>query len=217
MLYVFAGFFGVHGWPFGTTWTLILFVVTFAVLRYCTMVDIFAKITVKWPWAFMTFRFGITPGPDGWRYITTPCPQCVCPGPYVCGVIAVYCCRTLSLPPGISKIACFLGNKSFMLHLLDSVMVCFGSRMWNSFRPSERISQPTRAIIGACLCTVQTFLLGIFLEVYRERLFTSAFALISWAMKSVASHSRLSSSMSRQMKSFRYPKENTKLRVSKAK
>jgi hypothetical protein len=126
MLYVFAGLFGVHGWPFGILITWILFWALFFFLRYCRVVDIFEKISARWQWAFLSFRLTIRPKPNKWLRMEKCCQPYLCPGNYLCGAIAVYAFRTLSFPSGISKTVCFVGNKVFVLHLLDSVTNCFG-------------------------------------------------------------------------------------------
>jgi hypothetical protein len=172
MSYIFAGFFGVHGWPFGIILTWILFVANFLVLRYCTVTDIFRKIPRRWHWALVSFRLGIAPGRGRYRRIARTYAPYLCPGNYLCGTIAVYAFRRLALPAAISKTICFIANKSLMLHLLDCVFQCFGSQIFDMFRSSERIRPPTMAIVNTCLVTVQILFLGIFLEIYRERLFS---------------------------------------------
>jgi hypothetical protein len=186
MLYVFAGFFGVHGWPFARVLTWLLFLANFVFLRYCSIGDIFLKISARWQWAFFNFRFGIVPGQHKIRYVVPNCSPYLCPANYVCGLLAVYASQTLCFPSGISKTICFIGNKSFMLHLFDQVFYLFGNKAWNILRYYERITPPTMAIINLCLSTIQFLFLGMFLEIYRERICVFVFESVSLALKRCA-------------------------------
>jgi hypothetical protein len=191
MLYVFAGFFGVYGWPIGTVLTWLLFLVNFLFLRYCSVGDIFLRIPARWQWAFVNFRFGIIPGKNRVRHVAPHSANYLCPGNYVCGMLAVHAYRTMCFPSGISKTICFIGNKSFMLHLFDRLLTIFGNTAWNMLRYYERIRPPTMAILNLSLSTVQLLFLGIFLEIYRERIFVSAFELASLALRPCAFPLRL--------------------------
>jgi hypothetical protein len=126
MLYVFGGFFGVHGWQFGRAITWMLFFFLLAVHRSLMAIDIFDKAPTQWHWAVVTFSF------VGY----------VCPLNYLWGVVALYAFRTLLVPPGLSKIIGFLAVKVFMIHLLDSLVWIYGHRLQNLVRPGERITPP---------------------------------------------------------------------------
>jgi hypothetical protein len=115
----------------------------------------------------------------------------VCPASYLCGAIAVYAFRTLYFPAGVSRVICFMANKGFTLHVLDRVMDVFGERSWNLFRPQERCSPPTLGLINLLISTGQLLFFGIFLEIYRDRLFTSGFELAAWAFKWIVAPFRL--------------------------
>jgi hypothetical protein len=181
MLYVFAGFFGVHGWSFGTVRTWFLFLFQFLALRYCTVGDIFRIIPTSWRWVFVTFRFGIMPWEQRVCRVARPWAAYLCPGNYVAGAIAIYAFRTLSFPAGISRTICFVANKAFTLHLIECVLIIFGKKAWDMLRYWERVRPPTMAIVNLWLSTVQFLFLGVFFEIYRERIFVFVLKLLSSA------------------------------------
>jgi hypothetical protein len=145
----------------------------------CTVSDIFAKIPALWHWAFVIFRLGIFRGPKGIRRVAKSVASYPCPGNYWCGAIAVYAFRTLGFPSGISQAACFVGNKSFTLHMIDCIMLIFGNSPLNMLRYWELQCRPTLGILNLCLSTLQFLFVGMFFEIYSEGLFAFAFEFLS--------------------------------------
>jgi hypothetical protein len=179
LLHVVAGYFGVHGWLHGLFFTWLLFFVFFSINRYFMAFDIFEKLPRHWHWAFVNCRLGIVPSRHTFFYVSGGLCAYVCPPNYLWGVFAILAMRSIYFPSSISKVICFTGNKCFMLHLIDCAMGNFGSRSWKVFRSWERIDPPKMAIVNIWLVTFQTLFLGTFLEIYRERILTFAFDLVS--------------------------------------
>jgi hypothetical protein len=111
----------------------------------------------------------------------------VCPPNHFWGAFAILAFRTICCPSGVSKVICCIGNKCFMLHLIDNVTSIFGNQAWSVFRSWERINPPKLAIVNLCLVTLQTLSFGTYLETYREQIFTLAFELFLTTLKWISS------------------------------
>jgi hypothetical protein len=57
MLYFFAGFFAVHGWPFNTLVTSVLFFSLHALAALLTGSNIVGAVPENWRWLVQNFRF----------------------------------------------------------------------------------------------------------------------------------------------------------------
>jgi hypothetical protein len=185
LLHIVAGYFGVHGWSHGmsATWTLCF--ILFFVNRYFMAVDIFTKMPSRWHWAFVKCRLGIVPSKHTFRYVSGGLIAYECPPNYFWGALTILAFRAMMFPSGASKVICFVGNKCFMLHLIDHVMSVFGNRAWNVLRSWERINPPKMAIINIWLATLQALLFGTYLEIYRERVFALALDFLSAQVKTI--------------------------------
>jgi hypothetical protein len=182
MLYVFAGFFGIHGWPFRPVITWLLFFIVLAIDRCLMATDIFNKIPIRWHWAFVTFRLHILHRPNTYVYSSSSFVGYVCPVNYFWGVVALYAFRTLSFPSGTSKIICFLATKIFMIHLLDCLIWIYGYPLANVVRPKERVTPPWKGNLNACLVTMQAMSYGTCAEIYRDRIFMQFFDAMRWLL-----------------------------------
>jgi hypothetical protein len=186
MLYVFAGFFGIHGWPFRPIITWLFFFFVLAIDRSLMAIDIFNKIPIHWHWAFVTFRLHIRHRRNTYVYSPSGFMGYVCPVNYFWGVVGLYAFRTLSFPSGTSKIICFLATKIFMIHLLDCLIWIYGHPLENLVRPKERVTPPWKGNLNAALVTMQAVSYGTFAEIYRDRvlmqLFDAMIWLLSWAV-----------------------------------
>jgi hypothetical protein len=180
----------VHGWSHGMSriWTLCF--AFFFVNRYFMAVNIF-------------------PSTPTFRYVSGGVKAYLCPFNYFWGALMILAFRAIVFPPGASKVICFVGNKCFMLHLIDHVMSNFGSRAWNLLRSWERIHPPKMAIANLCLATLQTLLFGVYLEIYRERSLTRAFKLLSVLLKWIAFTFRSFSLILGRLNVFSYSKASS--------
>jgi hypothetical protein len=121
LMSVFAGFFGLHGWPLPPALTWILLAGLYALQWPTVSMDVFTIFLQKWHWALVTFRRNIWRPRPG-RAIKCPKPGWIgyqCPLSYLSGVSALYGFRSISLPPGLSKAILYLGPKAFMIHWID--------------------------------------------------------------------------------------------------
>jgi hypothetical protein len=186
MLYVFAGFFGIHGWPFAPSITWIFFLVILMVDRLLMAFDVFDKVSARWHWAFVTFRLHILHRGNTYVYSSSSFVGYVCPLNYLWGVVALHAFRSLSFHSGLSKFICFLAIKVFMIHVLDSLVCVYGNRLQNLVRPWERITPPWKGNLNAGLVTIQALSYGILAEVYRDRVFMYLFnatnSALNWAV-----------------------------------
>jgi hypothetical protein len=175
LLSVFAGFFGIHGWPFrpGITWMIFLVILT--IDRLLMTFDIFDKISTEWHWALVTFRLHILHRGNTYVYSSSSFVGYVCPLNYLWGVVALYAFRTLSFHSELSKVICFLAIKVFMIHLLDSLIWIYGHRLQNLVRPWERVNPPWKGNLNAGLVTIQALSYGTLAEIYRDRVFMHFF------------------------------------------
>jgi hypothetical protein len=123
---------------------------------------------------------------------------------YCWGALTILAFRAIVFPSGASKVICFIGNKCFMLHLIDHVMSNFGSRAWNVLRSWERIDPPKMAIVNLWLATLQALLFGTYLEIYRERIFALALDFLSARVKSIGFTFRSLSAIMRRLDVFSY-------------
>jgi hypothetical protein len=185
LLYVFAGFYGIHGWPFRPVITWLFFLVVLAIDRSLMAIDIFDKIPIRWHWAFVTFRLHILHRRNTYVYSPSGFIGYVCPVNYLWGVVALHAFRTLSFPPGTSKIICFLATKIFMIHLLDCLVSIYGHRLENLVRPKERVIPPWKGNLNAGLVTIQAMSYGALAEIYRDRVFMQFFDAMRWLLSCV--------------------------------
>jgi hypothetical protein len=182
MLYIFAGFFGIHGWPFRPAITWALFFVILAINRSLMEIDIFDKIPLRWHWAVVTFRLHILHRQNTYVYSPSGFVGYVCPNNYAWGVVALHAFRTFSVPSGTSKIICFLATKIFMIHLLDCLVWIYGNPLQNLVRPGERVTPPWNGNLNAGLVTVQALSYGTLSEIYRDRVFIRFFGALKWLL-----------------------------------
>jgi hypothetical protein len=59
------------------------------------------------------------------------------------------------------------------------VLNIFGKKAWDMLRHWERVRPPTMAIVSLWLSIVQVLFLGVFFEIYRERIFVCVLKLFS--------------------------------------
>jgi hypothetical protein len=186
MLYVFAGFFGVHGWPFSCIVTWILFFAIFVIDRAFMATDIFTLVPAEWHWAVLTFRLHVLLRRDKYIFSENRSVGYVCPLNYFWGAVALYAFQTLSFPASISKVICFLATKVFMIHFLDCAINVYGYDLIKLVRPSERVTPPSNGNINAGLVSIQALSYGVLAEIYRERAFIHVFnaiqSVLCWAV-----------------------------------
>jgi hypothetical protein len=188
LMYVFAGYFGVHGWPLRPSLTWILLIALYRLQWPTVSTDIFHKFPRKWHWALVTFRRFI------WRPrrglpIKCPKPGWVgyqCPLSYFWGANALYAFRSLSLPSGLSRAIIYLGPMAFMIHWIDYnpvIRECFPG--W--VRMYERQRTPPENLLSAMLVTTQIAVCAIFLEIFRVYLFDKASMVTNFVYSSLRS------------------------------
>jgi hypothetical protein len=172
-MYVFAGLFAIHGWPFGKLITWLIFIAIYGFERFLAEKDIMSFFPAKWGWAFITFRMRSVPIKRNVGFGAPPggAMQYVFPLSYFWGVVALYGFSSVELPTGLSKMINFLSVKGFTLHLLDRLPL-MNRQIQNWNRPHERIATPWLSTKNALLHTTQLSNLGFILEVFRVPLFS---------------------------------------------
>jgi hypothetical protein len=185
-MYVFAGYFGVHGWPLRPSLTWILWIGLYRLQWPTVSTDIFKKFPPKWHWALVTFHnFIWRPRPNaGVQHPTPKWAGYQCPLSYFWGANALYAFRSLSLPAGLTRAIIYLGPMSFMIHWLDYnpiIRQCFPG--W--VRMYERQSTPPENFLSAMLVTTQIAVCAVFLEIFRVDLFAKASMGVSFVSSSL--------------------------------
>jgi hypothetical protein len=168
--YIFAGYFGVHGWPVSGIWTWIPFFVFGGISFYLASYDIFEMVSPRWHWAVLPYRLVIAPRGKSYRWLTKGWPVYVSPVSYCWATAALYAFRSLSLGPGVSKIIPFFGGKVFMIHWLDG-MARSSTELTSLLRALERRETPLSASMNGLLVSVQALAIGSLMEMYRSRAF----------------------------------------------
>jgi hypothetical protein len=170
-LYVFAGYFGVHGWPVSGICTWIPFLVLMGASRYLVSHDVFGMVSPRWHWVVLPFRLVVFWMGSTVEFAPTGCRAYICPLSYLWGPAALYAFRSLGLPSGVSKMITFIGAKVFMVHWFDTLHAYYGRELQGLLRPFERRMTPSGAFDNAVLTSVQFMALGGLLEMYRDRVF----------------------------------------------
>jgi hypothetical protein len=174
-LYVFAGYFVLHGWIASGRWTWIPFFACFAAFRYLISHDIFGMVPPRWHWAVVTFRLIVVSTSYGYEWVAKPSMEYVSPLSYLWGTAAIFAFQTLSLPTGISKVITFIGPKIYMLHWLDQFCAGYKGELHSPLRVGERRSTPFLTFVNGTLISFQLIILVTLLEIYRDRLFQFLF------------------------------------------
>jgi hypothetical protein len=174
-MYVFAGYFVLHGWIASGKFIWIPFFACFVAVRYLNSHDIFAMIPPRWHWAVVTFRLVARWNGNWYGSVARPSVEYVCPLNYLLGTSAIFGFRSLSLPTGVSKIITFFGTKIFVLHWLDMLHVGYGGELFGLLRIPERRITPRSMFDNSLLTSAQWAARGALLEIYRDRLFQFIF------------------------------------------
>jgi hypothetical protein len=176
-MYVFAGFFAVHGWPFPGWLTCVIWGVLFRCEWYLSNHDVMAAVRPRIAWMFATFRTGAP--------IRSHSPICLaggyvrytCPLTFFWGVVSLYTFRLFQLLPGVSKLLFFMGGKMFLIHLFDGIPMINSAMATWTYRIGPG-NLPSIRFKSLVLRTLQIANLGFFLDIFRERLFTDSFQLM---------------------------------------
>jgi hypothetical protein len=176
LLYVFAGYFALHGWRPGFVLTAVLFAILDRTLYWLTSNDIFETVPAKYHWIAANFRIvrfksyipglldvGVRGGTSGYA----------CPLSYIWGVVGLQLFKRIPMFHSVSVALAFLAGKIFMLHLLDSHS-CLNPILYSWLADdSESIGQ--FAYIRRVLIMASNLaLIGCILEIFRERAFDIA-------------------------------------------
>jgi hypothetical protein len=184
-MYVFAGFFAVHGWAFPGWLTWITWGVIFRCEWYMSGHDLMAEVPPKIAWMFVTFRLRAPIRPRGPIDLPGGYVRYTCPLTFLWGAVSLYAFRLLSFFPGMSKILSFIGGKVFLMHLFDVLpMMNLAMAKW-----TQRIgpgNAPRIRFIHLILRTLQIANLGFILDIFRERLFGRLFQEIQQIMRDIA-------------------------------
>jgi hypothetical protein len=123
LLYVFAGYFALHGWRLGFALTAALFAILARAAYWLASEDIFTHVPVKYHWIAVNFRLVIfkpgLPAPAN-RRRGSGNRGYTCPLSYIWGVVGLQLFKRIPMFDGISVPVAFLGGKIFMLHLFDA-------------------------------------------------------------------------------------------------
>jgi hypothetical protein len=173
-MYVFAGFFNVHGWPCPGWLTWVIWVIIFRCEWYISGHDLMTEVHPKIAWMFSTFRMS---GPiHAYRQMGPPGGHVIyaCPLTFLWGAVTLYASRPLRFPPGMSKVLFFMGSKVFLIHLFDELRISH-TAMAKWMRRSEASKVPWMRFKSLILTTVQIGNFGLFLDIFRDRLFMTTF------------------------------------------
>jgi hypothetical protein len=180
-MYVFAGFFAIHGWrcPGWLTW--VSWCIIFRYEWYLSNHDIAAEVDPRIAWAFETFRMRSPIRPRGRFILRGGDVILTCPLTYLWGVVALYGFRIMEFPLGMSKILAFSSGKAFLIHFFDMFPLT-NSALPRWTRRKEASHLPWIHFKSQLLTTVQIGNLALFLDIFRERLFTRMFQLVQGGM-----------------------------------
>jgi hypothetical protein len=176
LLYFFAGYFAIHGWPMGRKATWVFFGVIYAVCFFCTKNDVNKLVDPQWRWLVQSFQFAFRRRKGKLKWVTHGGRVYVSPLAYIGGVTALNAAQFVVLPRTISQICAFLGPKIYVLHFLDSHPITVAHR-WDWLRVKERITTPSMCLKSAVLVSVQLAMIGFILEIFKDWLFTTIIAL----------------------------------------
>jgi hypothetical protein len=181
-MYVFAGFFSVHGWPFPGWLTWIIWGLIFRCEWYLSHHDLMAEVHPKIAWLFTTFEMRESIRPRGRMGGRIGVVIYSCPLTFVWGAAALFAFRLLPFPQAVSKFLFFMGGKVFLIHLFDMLPV-FNSAATKWTRCKELSMIPWTRFKNLILTTVQFGNLGFFLEIFREKIFLTTFQVMEWMVQ----------------------------------
>jgi hypothetical protein len=176
-MYVFAGFFTVHGWPCPGWLTWVIWGVIFRCEWYMSGHDLMTEVHPKMAWMFSTFRMRAPIHPRGKMDLPGGPVIYACPLTFIWGVVSLYGFRLINFPSCVSKILFFMGGKVFLIHLFDKLPIS-NSAIAKWTRRNEVPEIPWIRFKSLILTTVQLGACGFLLDIFRERVFTSVFQLI---------------------------------------
>jgi hypothetical protein len=184
LLYVFAGYFALHGWRLGFALAAITFAILARTAYWLSSVDIFTCVPVKYHWIAVNFRFmGFKKGrldlnpPVGYRRYTSPLS-------YIWGVVGLQLFKRITLFHSISVALAFLAGKIFMLHLLE-VHPCVGPMMHSWVARGSESMAPFAYIDRLSIMAATGALFGCVLEILRGPAFDIAEGVLGTAVRAV--------------------------------
>jgi hypothetical protein len=183
-MYVFAGFFAVHGWPCPGWLTWLIWGIIFRCEWYISGHDLMKEVHPKIAWMFSTFRMRAPIRPRGKMTLPGGTVIYACPLTWAWGAVALYAFRLISFPPSVSKMLFFMGGKVFLIHLFD-LLPMSRSEMTKWTRRNELRPIPWIRFKNLILTTVQLGNIGFFLDIFRERGFTRVFQFMQQIMQLV--------------------------------
>jgi hypothetical protein len=122
LLYIFAGYFALHGWRLGPILTFIAFVILADSVYWLTSNDILQFVPVKYHWIAVNFRLlllksGVPGALEG--IPRTGYKGYICPLSYIWGVVGLQFFKRLPIFDAIAVAIQFVAGKIFMVHLID--------------------------------------------------------------------------------------------------
>jgi hypothetical protein len=183
-MYVFAGFYSVHGWPCATWLTWIIWGLIFRCEWYISGHDLMTEVHPKMAWMFATFRMRAPIRPRGKMNLPGGPVIYACPLTFVWGVVALHAFRPISFPICVSRILFFMSGKVFLIHLFD-VLPMSNSAITTWTRRNESSQIPWIRFKSLILTTFQLGTFGFLLDIFRERVFTRTFQFMQKIMELV--------------------------------
>jgi hypothetical protein len=183
-LYVFAGFFSLHGWPFKSIGTCLTFLLLSYVSFWLFSRDILAYISPNYHRYFRCFRMTIAAckAPCGFRFVVGRPVIYKSPLIYVYGTSAIYFFHHLPVPAFLSGWVIFFARSIFMVHLFaPHPCVSRNIRPWR--RWNEMIRTPLLSLLNSLRMLFCQALAGISVDLLRTRLFDESERAISWSME----------------------------------
>jgi hypothetical protein len=184
MLYFFAGYFALHGWPLNGILTWIVFAIVWTASFYLVKYDINQIVDNEWRWLVQSLQFSFRREKDTMKLKwTAGSSRCyVSPLGYIGGVVALYTAQTVRLPKWMGLAIGFLGSKIYVLHFLDSSIVFAWQRKW-LFRIAERNGTEWSCFCGALGMSFELAMVGFVLEIYKDWIFKIVIMIGEWVWR----------------------------------
>jgi hypothetical protein len=179
LMYFFAGYFGVHGWPLGWVATWILFVGIVALCSFLRKHWITGLVPPQYHWLVLSLQFGywFDRGKVRWAGGYSRCYTS--PLSYVGGIVGLYAMQFIQFPRPIARMFAFLGPKIYVLHFIDSHIITSWQRGW-WWRFKERVWTPKDNFLSALSVSLQMAIIGFLLETFKEWGFGRVLAIVDW-------------------------------------
>jgi hypothetical protein len=178
LLYIFAGYFALHGWRLGPILTLIVFVILAYSVYWLTSNDIFPFVPVKYHWIAANFRLVLVKSGALERSASTGYKGYICPLAYIWGIVGLQLFKRLPIFDAIAVAIEFVAGKIFMVHLIDG-HPCIRPAMVAWFCGDSTWIGPFAYLRRSAITVLLYAILGCLTEIIRGR----AFNMVEFAVR----------------------------------